>query len=62
MYEDIRPATGLRDEPEALLGVEPLNCSGCHGGIPLSCKRYLQRGTASEGHAMPPDLRATRRR
>src|ERR1039458_6190673 len=37
MHEDIGPAVRLRDEAVALLGVEPLDCSGCHCGNPPCC-------------------------
>src|ERR1039458_8978884 len=34
MHKDISAAIWLRDEAVALLGVEPLDCSGCHCGNP----------------------------
>jgi hypothetical protein len=55
VYEDISPTIRLRDEAEALLGVEPLDCSGSHGGIPLSSTRAVQAAPAHETSLGPPD-------
>src|SRR5437588_10183439 len=43
-------AFGLRDEAVALLGVEPLHCTGRHGGDPPSLARLTR------GHCEPCDL------
>jgi hypothetical protein len=47
VHEDIGAAVRLRDEAEALLGIEPLDCSGSHGGLPLSSTQAMH----AESHA-----------
>ena len=55
VHEDISPTIRLRDEAEALLGVEPLDCSGSHGGIPLSSTRAVLAAPAHDTSLGPPD-------
>ena len=46
VHEHVGPAIRLRDEAEALLSIEPLDCSGSHGGIPLSSTRFVPGGNS----------------
>ena len=51
MDEYVLSSVGLRDEAEALLCVEPLDCSGCHRGGPLkNAEPRVGSWVLSEGH------------
>jgi hypothetical protein len=66
VHKDIGPTVRLRDKAEALFCVEPLDCSGSHGGIPLSSTRVVRRPPpdGDGGSDVPPEwaLRTAYRR
>src|SRR5262249_30556212 len=65
--EDVVPAARLRDEPVALVGVEPLNGSGCHVHTSSNPRREraaggVERRTGTRSSVLDgPDGSRTRR-
>src|SRR5512132_1062341 len=61
--EDVVSAFGGADKAVALVGVEPLHCSGCHSGPPLcvSCAASAQAFVRPAGAAASARIVAWRR-